>query len=256
MCHLTYANVLQWAHNKAQGLLECKSSTILGLVSSNQFWFISFRLFWRWRVQWSTAVPRATPKGPRAVAGWQMQMTVLYGVGGWRVSPSALFSSPDTSKWAECVFTTVAEYSSVLLQNNCVLATCDYFLWKLLEWHYHILINIRQAYTQDALTTFYVKIVVVWPDTYFLVFLCVCAYYDLVPNYSAFWGFPGGLVAKNSPAKQEAQGSIPGSGRSPGGGNGNPLQYPCLGNLLDRGAWRVSVHGVAKIGQTYWLNKE
>ena len=40
--------------------------------------------------------------------------------------------------------------------------------------------------------------------------------------------------------------SIPGSGRSPGGGNGNPLQYSCLGNPMDRGAWRAIVHGVAK----------
>ena len=41
-------------------------------------------------------------------------------------------------------------------------------------------------------------------------------------------------------------GSIPGLGRSPGEGNGNPLQYPCLGNLMDRGAWWTTVHGVAK----------
>ena len=41
-------------------------------------------------------------------------------------------------------------------------------------------------------------------------------------------------------------GSIPGSGRSPGEGNGNPLQYSCLGNLMDRGAWRAMVHGVTK----------
>ena len=41
-------------------------------------------------------------------------------------------------------------------------------------------------------------------------------------------------------------GSIPGSGRSPGEGNGNPLQYPCLENPMDRGAWRATVHGVAK----------
>ena len=39
---------------------------------------------------------------------------------------------------------------------------------------------------------------------------------------------------------------IPGSGRSPGEGNGNPLQYSCLGNPMDRGAWRATVHGVAK----------
>ena len=41
-------------------------------------------------------------------------------------------------------------------------------------------------------------------------------------------------------------GSIPGSGRSPGVGNGNPLQYSCLENFLDRGAWRVTEHRVAK----------
>ena len=41
-------------------------------------------------------------------------------------------------------------------------------------------------------------------------------------------------------------GSIPGSGRSPGGGNGNPLQYSCLGNPMDRAAWRVTVHEFTK----------
>ena len=41
-------------------------------------------------------------------------------------------------------------------------------------------------------------------------------------------------------------GSIPGSGRSPGEGNGNTLQYSCLGNPVDRGAWRATVHGIAK----------
>ena len=41
-------------------------------------------------------------------------------------------------------------------------------------------------------------------------------------------------------------GSVPGSGRSPGGGRGNPLQYACLENPMDRGAWRAPVHGVAK----------
>ena len=41
-------------------------------------------------------------------------------------------------------------------------------------------------------------------------------------------------------------GSIPGSGRSPGGGHGNPLQYSCLENPMDKGAWRAAVHGVTK----------
>ena len=44
-------------------------------------------------------------------------------------------------------------------------------------------------------------------------------------------------------------GSIPGSGRFPGGGTGNPLQYSCLENPMDRGAWQTVVHGVEKVGQ-------
>ena len=52
-------------------------------------------------------------------------------------------------------------------------------------------------------------------------------------------------MVKNPLAKAD-EGSILGSGRSPGGGNGNPLQYSCLGNLKDRGAWWAMVHGVAK----------
>jgi len=55
-------------------------------------------------------------------------------------------------------------------------------------------------------------------------------------------------VVKNSSAKQEFVGSIPGLGRSPGEGNDNPLQYSCLGNLMDRGAWLATVHGVARVG--------
>ena len=64
-----------------------------------------------------------------------------------------------------------------------------------------------------------------------------------------YLGFPGGLVVKNLPANAaEARdtGLIPGLGRSPGGGNGNPLQYSCLENFMDRGAWQVTVHGVTK----------
>ena len=59
-------------------------------------------------------------------------------------------------------------------------------------------------------------------------------------------GFPGGSVVKNPPANAGAVGSISGSGRSPGEGNGNPLQYSCLGNPMDRGAWQATVHGITK----------
>ena len=56
-------------------------------------------------------------------------------------------------------------------------------------------------------------------------------------------------MVKNPPANAgdvRDPGSIPGSGRSPGGGHGNPLQYSCLENPMDRGDWRATVHGVTK----------
>ena len=62
-------------------------------------------------------------------------------------------------------------------------------------------------------------------------------------------GLPGGLVGKNLPASAgdaRVIGLIPGLGRSPGGGNGNPLQYSCLENSKDRGAWQATVHRAAK----------
>ena len=59
-------------------------------------------------------------------------------------------------------------------------------------------------------------------------------------------GFPGGSVVKNIPANAGDAGSVSGLGRSPGEGNGNLLQYSCLGNPMNRGAWWATVHGVAK----------
>ena len=59
-------------------------------------------------------------------------------------------------------------------------------------------------------------------------------------------GFP---VVKNLPANEgdaRDSGSVPESGKSPGGEHGNPLQYSCLGNLMDRGAWLVTVHGITE----------
>ena len=59
-------------------------------------------------------------------------------------------------------------------------------------------------------------------------------------------GFPGGSVVKNPPANAGDVGLTPGLGRSPGVGNGNPIQYSGLGNPMDRGAWRATVHRVTK----------
>ena len=61
-----------------------------------------------------------------------------------------------------------------------------------------------------------------------------------------YLGFPGSLDCKASFYNAEDPGSIPGLGRSPGEGNGNPLQYPCLENPVGRGPWQAIVHGVEK----------
>ena len=64
------------------------------------------------------------------------------------------------------------------------------------------------------------------------------------------WDFPGGTVVKNVLANAGDTGSIPESGRSPGEGNGNPLQCSCLGNPKDRGAWQATIHRVTKESDT------
>ena len=65
-------------------------------------------------------------------------------------------------------------------------------------------------------------------------------------NFIVTLGFPGGSEVKVSASNAGDLGSIPGTGRSPGEGNGNPLQYSCLENPVDGGAWWATVHGVAK----------
>ena len=61
-----------------------------------------------------------------------------------------------------------------------------------------------------------------------------------------FLGLPRWLSSKESTCSAGDTVLVPGSGRSPGGGNGNPLQCSCLENAMDRGAWRATVHGVAQ----------
>ena len=71
-------------------------------------------------------------------------------------------------------------------------------------------------------------------------------------NFSESLGFPSGSDGKESACNVGDWGSIPGSGRSPGEGNGYLLQYSCLADSMDRGAWWAAVYGVAKSNQT-WL---
>ena len=72
---------------------------------------------------------------------------------------------------------------------------------------------------------------------------------DVCPKPYSMWASQVALMVKNPPASAgdlRDAGSIPGSGRSPGEGHGNPLQYSCLENPMDRGAWWATGHGVAK----------
>ena len=72
--------------------------------------------------------------------------------------------------------------------------------------------------------------------------------YCFIVNYIKYAAmeFAWWLSGKESACNAGDSGSIPGSGRSPGEGSGNPLQYSCLGNPMDRGAWHATVHGVEK----------
>ena len=80
-------------------------------------------------------------------------------------------------------------------------------------------------------------------DVDFILLLILCSIY-LIPK--VLQGFQGGSMVKNPPASAVDADSVSGLGRSPGEGNGNPLQYSCLRNPLDRGAWQATVHGVTK----------
>ena len=84
--------------------------------------------------------------------------------------------------------------------------------------------------------------------TYMQVF--TAALFVIARNQRPPKGFPVGAVLKNPPASVGDVGSISGSGRSPGEGNGNPLQYSCLENSMDRGALQATVHGGRKESDT------
>ena len=78
--------------------------------------------------------------------------------------------------------------------------------------------------------------------------MCVCIYI-YTDTYTCMWASQVALVVKNLPANAgdiRDTGLIPGSGRCPGGGHSNPLQYSCLENPMDRGAWRATDHRVHK----------
>ena len=87
-------------------------------------------------------------------------------------------------------------------------------------------------------------------------FLFLCSFFFFFDVYFGFnliflvfhWGFPGSSVSKESACSAGDPSSISGSWRCPGEGNDKPLQYLCLENPMDRGAWQATVHGIARVG--------
>ena len=81
-----------------------------------------------------------------------------------------------------------------------------------------------------------------------MIFQKLAGHIEIKKKYIMAWGFPGGTV-KNQPADvgdTRDAGLIPGLGRCPGEGNGNTLQYSCLENFIDRGAWKAIIQGITK----------
>ena len=97
-----------------------------------------------------------------------------------------------------------------------------------------------------------IKFVIYLRSFFFLTLAFIATNFPLstsfAESYKFQWGFPGGSVIKNLSANEGDVGLIIKLGRSPGKGNGNPLQYYHLGNLMDRGLWWAILHGVTGVG--------
>ena len=88
--------------------------------------------------------------------------------------------------------------------------------------------------------------VIITIEVYLLMFISICDQILFSLRLPVYMGFLGGSDSKESTCNAGDVGSIPGSGRSPGERNGNPLQYSYLENSINRGAWQATVHGVEK----------
>ena len=93
---------------------------------------------------------------------------------------------------------------------------------------------------------------VIFKHKHSLEYIYILCIYICMYIYFCIWGFPGGSDGKEAACKAEDWGSIPWLGRSPGNGNGNPLQHSCLENSMDRGAWWAAIYGVTK--SQAWLS--
>ena len=136
-------------------------------------------------------------------------------------------------RWYMSKTLSVTCYCSMQLQNPQIGLNFRYGWIQVLKW------CILESLWSLALSSLFVYVGFILRQALF----CVL---------NSSWGFPGGSDGKASACSAGDPGSIPGLGRSTGEGNGNPLQYSCLENSMDWGAWWATVHGVAK-SQT-WLS--
>ena len=129
-------------------------------------------------------------------------------------------------------------FPSFVKMNNVSLFVCIY----------HILLihsSLDDCFHVLSLGCFHVFAIMNSDTTW--VFSCVFkTMFSIIWGVCEVWGFPGGSDGKEPAPYVGNQGSIPGSGKSSREGNGNPLQYSCLGNSMGREAWWATVHMVAK----------
>jgi len=129
-----------------------------------------------------------------------------------------------------------------------VQVLCPFFKLAYLCWVVGVFKNIFEILIPYQIYDFQIFSPIPWAALLF------CWQCPLMQKFQFWWswGFPDGSDSKESSCNAGDLGSIPGLGRSPGGGNGNPLQYSCLENPMDRGTWRSTVHGI-ELDMTEWL---
>ena len=120
-----------------------------------------------------------------------------------------------------------------------------FFFSALFHWMYHtVVFEPSMLYWTEIVRGDAFLFLIFWESTHSFMIKCASP------------GLPGRLSSKESTCNAgatEDAGSTPGSGRSPGGGHGNPLQYSCLENPVDRGPWQATVHSIQRVGHD-WSN--
>ena len=144
---------------------------------------------------------------------------------------------------------------SLQIQQTDLLSSCfsllsfPPFLLSILSPFFHLSFSLFLCFTQNlqtasSLSSIYVHVKIPWTED--PGGLQSMRSQRVTHDWVLHWGFPGGSNSTEFVYKAVDLGLIPGSGRSPGEGNGNPLQYSCLENPMNRGAWWATVHGVTK----------